>query len=150
MKNNGYIAWFDGINKHDVNTVGGKGANLGEMFQNRFPVPFGFVVTSAAYFDFIKEKKLYNRIKEQLKLLNHHDPNQLNQTAKAIQKIILTESVPESITRQIMFAYLDLPRLARKKQHFLKKISSLIKYPLVAIRSSATAEDLPGASFAGQ
>ncbi|OGG32349.1 phosphoenolpyruvate synthase, partial [Candidatus Gottesmanbacteria bacterium RIFCSPLOWO2_02_FULL_38_8] len=150
MKNYTYIAWFDAVDKDDIALVGGKGANLGEMFQAGFPVPYGFVVKANAYFDFIREKKLQEKMKQQLKVLNHHDPQQLRQTANIIQKMILKESLPEKIAREIMIAYLDLPFLSSQKRKFSQKLVSFLKFPLVAIRSSATAEDLPGASFAGQ
>ena len=150
MKNNSYIAWFDEIGKEDGGKVGGKGANLGEMFRVKIPVPFGFVVKAQAYFEFIKSTGLDRKIKEQLNVLNHHDPNQLNQVAKIIQKMILKEAIPTEVARQIMVSYLDLPLYAKKKQQIIQKLASFLNNPLVAIRSSATAEDLPGASFAGQ
>ena len=146
MKNNSYIAWFDEIGKEDGGKVGGKGANLGEMFRVKIPVPFGFVVKAQAYFEFIKSTGLDRKIKEQLNVLNHHDPNQLNQVAKIIQKMILKEAIPTEVARQIMVSYLDLPLYAKKKQQIIQKLASFLKNPLVAIRSSATAEDLPSVS----
>src|SRR3989344_3087237 len=150
MKNNKYIAWLDEIDKDDVAEVGGKGANLGEMYRAKIPVPYGFVVVSGAYFQFLKDSGLDKKIKNQLNSLNHHDPNQLNQTASIIQKMILATKIPDFIAREIMFAYLDLTSRSYRKNNLKTRLIAALKNPLVAIRSSATAEDLPGASFAGQ
>lgn len=145
-----YIAWFEEIGKEDVPTVGGKGANLGEMFNAGIPVPYGFVVTASAYFDFIKETDIAKKISNYLKLLNHKDPKNLQQTSENIIKLILKTSVPKDLAREIMLAYISLASRANKTSRISIKLSAVIKNPLVAIRSSATAEDLPTASFAGQ
>lgn len=145
-----YIAWLEEIDKNAIPRVGGKGANLGEMFNAKIPVPYAFIVTSKAYFDFIKENGLKNKIKEKLKFLNHHDPHNLASVAKNIQKLILNENIPQNIANEIMLAYLNLSVKAKKKSKLTEKLTSYLKNPLVAIRSSATAEDLPDASFAGQ
>ncbi len=145
-----YIAWFEEIGKDDVATVGGKGANLGEMYKAGIPVPYGFVVTASAYFDFLKETGLSKKIKDALKLLNHQDPKNLQATAMSVQKLIKKEEIPANIAKEIMTAYLDLSVKSKKKASISDKLSSLLKEPYVAVRSSATAEDLPTASFAGQ
>lgn len=144
------IVWFNEISKEDGAIVGGKGANLGEMCKAGIPVPYGFVVTAQAYFDFIKSTGIDLKISQRLKLLNHQNPKNLQQTAMLIQKIILGVPMPASLATEIMSAYLDLCRRAKKHSSLGDKISSILKEPYVAIRSSATAEDLPGASFAGQ
>lgn len=149
MKNN-YIVWFDEVNKEDVNLVGGKGANLGEMIKAGIPVPYGFIVTVHAYYDFVKEQKLDKKIKNYLTLLDYKNPRSLQQTAENIQKVILKAQIPESIAKKIMFAYLNLAIKAKKSSKIKEKLTSLLKEPYVAVRSSATAEDLPNASFAGQ
>lgn len=143
------ILWFDEIGKEDGNLVGGKGANLGEMCKAGIPVPFGFVVTAQAYFDFIKTTGIGEKIINQLKLLNHNDPRNLQQTAANIQRIINKATMPRELAQQIMEAYLELSSKSAKKG-LKNQISALLKQPYVAVRSSATAEDLPGASFAGQ
>lgn len=145
-----YISWFDSVGKEDVGLVGGKGANLGEMYKAGIPVPYGFVVTAAAYFDFLKETSLSKKIKDALKLLHHQDPKNLQAAAVAVQKLIKREEVPKNIAKEIMMAYLDLSVRSQKKASISAKLSSLLKEPYVAVRSSATAEDLPTASFAGQ
>ncbi len=128
-----FVLWFHEIDKGDVEIVGGKGANLGEMTQAGFPVPGGFVVTSAAYKHMIEENQLADKIKDLLKGLDVEDPDALNRASRNVQKIIESSPFPKSIEEQVYKAY-----------------DKLGKDPLVAVRSSATAEDLPQASFAGQ
>jgi len=131
-----YILWFDKIDKDDISQVGGKGANLGEMTKIGIPVPPGFVVTAQAYFYFLKENNLKPKIKQILTTINPKRPESYQEAAGKIQKLILQSPIPGDLALQIMKAYL--------------KLGKKIKKPLVAIRSSATAEDLPEASFAGQ
>lgn len=149
MKNR-YIAWFEEIGKEDVGTVGGKGANLGEMYNAGIPVPYGFVVCASAYFDFIKETDIARKISNYLKLLNHKDPKNLQQTSENIIKLVSKTPIPKDLAYEIMLAYASLASRANKTSKISQKLSAVIKNPLVAIRSSATAEDLPTASFAGQ
>lgn len=130
------IAFFKDIDKHDLPLVGGKGANLGEMTKAGFPVPNGFAITIPAYEMFIQENNFERRILDILKPLDVNDPEQLNQASKNIKKIILTGKFPDIVAKDIIKAY--------------KKLSGRFSSALVAARSSATAEDLPGASFAGQ
>lgn len=144
------IVWFDEITKEDGGIVGGKGANLGEMVHAHIPVPYGFVVTAQAYFDFLKETGLEKEIKKHLEKLDHKDSQNLQHTASSIQKVILSGKMPDSLAREIMHSYLELSKRAKKSSSLLTTLASVLKEPLVAIRSSATAEDLPGASFAGQ
>ena len=152
------IVWFEEVHKDDVGLVGGKGANLGEMTNARLPIPYGFVVTSNAYFEFIKEAQLADKIKSFLTSLNYDNGHELNQASAHIQDLILRAEMPEKIGRKILEYYQELPMkeeaylhatpgLLKKAQHHIK---TLYHPPLVAVRSSATAEDLPNASFAGQ
>ena len=149
------IVWFDEIDKDDVALVGGKGANLGEMIQNSFPIPYGFILTSNAYFDFLKFNHLMPKIKAFLSKLNVENPVELHQVSVHIRKLIETGEIPESLTKKIIYFYEHL-RLKEEKKPLnfwhltVHKIKHLYKPPLVAVRSSATAEDLPEASFAGQ
>ncbi len=133
-----YIKWFNEINKNDIPVVGGKGANLGELTQNSVNVPPGFCVTSSAYVDFIKMSNLEDKIKEIIDNLNIEDSSELQIKSSNIRKIIVDCEIPEKIKNDIENAY----------EEFSQKID--IENPSVAIRSSATAEDLPEASFAGQ
>ncbi len=131
------ILWFNEIDRDDGDRVGGKGANLGEMTQAGFPVPEGFVVTSAAYKKHISNNQLNPKIKAILKGLNVEDPVALNRASAAVQKLIEKAPIPEEIASNVFAAYDKLGALSKKD-------------PYVAVRSSATAEDLPEASFAGQ
>jgi len=133
-----YIFWFKEIGKGDIAQVGGKGANLGEITQLGIPVPGGFIVGVQAYFDFVKKNNLTNKVAEILKATNTQNPEELQAGAAKIKNIIVRAPVPDATARQIMKAYLKL------SSHWG------LRQALVAVRSSATAEDLPGASFAGQ
>ena len=126
------IVWFNEVTKKDVPIVGGKGANLGEMTNANIPVPPGFIVTADAYFDFLKKAKLMDEIRNLLQPLDPGDSKQLQQIAAEIKQLILDATMPPELAKEIQQAYIKMGR------------------GLVAVRSSATAEDLPEASFAGQ
>ncbi len=138
MSNTPTLLWFNEIKKEDIADVGGKGANLGEMYSIKIPVPNGFVVTSQTYFNFINSNKLRPEIEKITKNTNYDNSDNLIKNSKLIKKIILSASMDESIAIDIMKAYKKLSGFA-----------GLSNVP-VAVRSSATAEDLPDASFAGQ
>jgi len=127
---------FSEVDKSDLSLVGGKTANLGEMIKAGFPVPTGFAVTVPAYDLFLRENDISKKIYEILDVTDTEDPEQLNNSAKKIQKIINTSKFPKEVLTEIIKHY--------------KKLSGRFLPALVAVRSSATAEDLPGASFAGQ
>jgi len=131
-----HILWFKEVDKEDIALVGGKGANLGEMASFGVPVPNGFIVTSRAYFDFLDQNQLRPKIKEALKNLDLDDPQSFSSASQKIKKLIRNSRIPDEIAKEIINAYLQLGKI--------------LKQALVAIRSSATAEDLPTASFAGQ
>jgi len=126
------IVWFNEVTKEDVPSVGGKGANLGEMTNAGIPVPPGFIVTANAYFDFLEQTKISHKIRNLLQSLDVNDSKKLQQVAKEVQQVILDAPMPAELATEIKNAY-------RK-----------MDMGLVAVRSSATAEDLPEASFAGQ
>ncbi len=130
-----HILWFKDIRKKDIPFVGGKGANLGEMFSIGMPVPDGFCVTAQAYFYFLDANKLRDRIKEALTGVNVNNASELNAVSRKVKKLIREAKVPEDLAEAIKQAYGKLPDGDSQ---------------LVAVRSSATAEDLPDASFAGQ
>lgn len=133
-----YIAWFRELTHEDIPIAGGKGANLGEMYRLGIPVPNGFVITSQAYFEFIQAGNLSRQIQNSLNNCNVNDPVSLQTTSHRIQTLIKSSPIPEHIAREIMKSYLKLSGWLG------------IKHLPVAVRSSATAEDLPDASFAGQ
>jgi len=126
------VVWFNEVTKKDVATVGGKGANLGEMTKARIPVPPGFIVTANAYYDFLQRSKTTDKIRSLLKPLDTNDSKQLQQISTEVKQAILNAPM--------------LPELADE----IKKAYREMGGGLVAVRSSATAEDLPEASFAGQ
>ncbi len=127
---------FKEISKEDIPLAGGKGANLGEMAGAGFPIPAGFCLTSAAYRKLIEANNLKPKIKTLLAGLDVENNSRLNHAAKKIQELILKTDVPEEIVTQVFDLY--------------RHLKPGNKTPLVAVRSSATAEDLPDASFAGQ
>lgn len=131
------ILWFEEIDKHNIPEAGGKGANLGELTQAGIPVPPGFVVTANAYYDFIRANRIDRMIKHLLSDLDPENTKELNRAAKEIQKTILESKFNPKLSEEIKRAYTYL--YTHKKQG-----------TFVAVRSSATAEDLPTASFAGQ
>ncbi len=141
-KSKAFILWFDEIGIEDVPFVGGKNASLGEMYTKLsakgVKVPYGFAVTAYAYKYFIKENHLQNKIKEVLKGLDTKDVEDLQKRGKKIRNMILRAKMPPALEEEIIKAY-------KKLGEFYK-----MKNPDVAVRSSATAEDLPDASFAGQ
>jgi pyruvate,water dikinase len=131
-----YVVWFKDVDKDDIATVGGKGANLGEMTQAGFPVPPGFIVTVHAYNEFIDRSNLKEKISALLSTVDVNSSKNLGEVAKRVQSLITREEFPRDIALEIIHAYFRLGR-------------GLIKHPVVAVRSSATTEDLPGVSFAG-
>ncbi len=153
-----YLLWFEEISKHDISLVGGKGANLGEMINAGFPVPYGFVVTANAYRFFLDNHFLRPKIAALLSNLDYENPNQLHQVSKTIKEMIFQASIPESLLNLITKYYELLPereaRIVHRQKDLLslikKRVKHLFRSPLVAVRSSATAEELPKASFAGQ
>ncbi|UFT98532.1 phosphoenolpyruvate synthase [Radiobacillus kanasensis] len=138
MKEYRYIKWFDEIDKEDIALVGGKGANLGELTQKGVKVPPGFCVTASAYSTFIEERKLDQTIINLIHTIDLENTHQLQKISSEIRKLIYTSEMLEPIEKEIREAYAQF------------SYSIGIEAPYVAIRSSATAEDLPEASFAGQ
>lgn len=135
-----YVVWFADVDKDDGKLVGGKGANLGEMTRAGFPVPNGFIVTSHAYSHFLKENNLESAIRKALSNLDSAKTEDLQNASETIKKEIIKGLVPKDVIDEILVHY-------HKLDHPLK---TAFKDPLVAVRSSATAEDLKDASFAGQ
>lgn len=158
MKEKKLVLWFEEVDKFDTALVGGKGANLGEMINAGFPVPYGFIVTANAYFYFLDKNNLRPKINQILKNIDYENPTVLHEVSKNIKNLIMNSHIPENILKIIAYYYNLLPEkevdIFKKNNNFLKKITTRIKHlyqpSLVAIRSSATAEDLPVASFAGQ
>jgi len=138
--NNELILWFDKVRNTDVPIVGGKNASLGEMINAGMPVPPGFAITAYAYEKFIKETKISATIYKiiQNTITDPENPKQYDSASKEIRKLIEKTKVPKELVIAIKSAYEKLNKQLKTKNSF------------VAVRSSATAEDLPDASFAGQ
>ncbi|BCX15122.1 MAG: phosphoenolpyruvate synthase [Candidatus Parcubacteria bacterium] len=136
-----YIKFFQELSKDDVGLVGGKNANLGEMYQKLIGlgvrVPSGFAVTAEGYDYFIQFNNLENKIKEILQNTNIYDVSQLQKAGEEIRNLIKQGEFPEDLKNEILSAFEEL------KKEYSENLQ-------VAVRSSATAEDLPDASFAGQ
>jgi pyruvate,water dikinase len=140
VKEKELVLWFDDVRKEDIPLVGGKNSSLGEMINSGLPVPPGFAVTAYSYERFIQEKKIAEQIYKIITetVTNPNDPKQYDVASKKIRELIEKTSMPKDIENAIRAAYNDLNKRLELKDTF------------VAVRSSATAEDLPDASFAGQ
>jgi pyruvate,water dikinase len=134
------VLWFGDLRKTDIPLVGGKNANLGEMISAGLPVPPGFAVTAYAYEKFIETTHIAEKIYEIINktVTDKNDPKQYAEASKKIRGLIEKTSMPEEIANSVKSAYKKLNKRLNLKDTF------------VAVRSSATAEDLPDASFAGQ
>jgi len=139
-KEESLILWFNELRKGDIPKVGGKNANLGEMLNAGIPVPPGFAVSAYTYQKFIVETgisdEVYGIIRETVKV--KEDPKQYEEASRKIRQLIERTPIPKDIEDSVNKAYRKLCRETGLAQVF------------VAVRSSATAEDLPNASFAGQ
>jgi len=134
------VLWFEQICRDDVALVGGKSASLGEMtVRTGVPVPYGFATTAHAYRVFLSETGLDKRIALILQDLNDvEDGRQLRAISAKVRQAIVDEKLPDEFETSVRQAYAELAEKTGEAE------------PFVAVRSSATAEDLPDASFAGQ
>lgn len=141
-KSKEFILWFDGLAISDVPLVGGKNAALGEMFSNltelEVAVPDGFAITAYAYRYFLEQTGSKDRIKAALDGLDTGNLRDLAKRGEIVRRLILKAELPTDLKQAVTKAYAELGQKLNQAN------------PDVAVRSSATAEDLPGASFAGQ
>jgi pyruvate, water dikinase len=148
-----YIRWLSNLSSKDIKLVGGKGANLGEMYNSGFPVPQAFCITTEAFYYFIKATKIQDRLREILNKIDVDSTQDLTNKAKEIREIMIESKMPDDLKDEILEAY----------DHFNVDLSGMNSSPgalailksgrdsvFVSVRSSATAEDLSDASFAGQ
>ncbi|PWB86444.1 phosphoenolpyruvate synthase [Methanobrevibacter thaueri] len=133
-----YVKKFEELSKDDIGIAGGKGANLGELTQAGIPVPPGFVVTAQAYEYFMDEAGINDKVMSILEETDINDTKALQAAAEEIKKIIVESPIPDDLVMYIREYYNELCQRVGEEDTD------------VAIRSSATAEDLPEASFAGQ
>jgi len=134
------VSWFENLRVTDIPLVGGKNASLGEMINAGLPVPPGFAITAYAYEKFLEETRLAEKIYKVIDstVTDKNDPKQYDTASKKIRELIDASTMPKPIETAIRSAYKELNKRLNLKDAF------------VAVRSSATAEDLPDASFAGQ
>ncbi len=141
MSDKPFILWFNEIGIKDVPLVGGKNASLGEMYQHLsskgVQVPNGFAITAEAYKHLLKDAGIEEAIKDALEGLDTSDIQNLQERGKKVREIILNAKFPEDLENAIIEAY------RKMEEEYYENVD-------VAVRSSATAEDLPDASFAGQ
>jgi pyruvate,water dikinase len=130
-----YILWFREMKKDDFGLVGGKSYNLGIMAQMKLPVPPGFNVTTKAFDEFVKVTKIEGKIKKMIEECDVENTQKLIETSNKIKKLIVSQKMPAKMKTEIIQSYGKLPGKTNTQ---------------VAVRSSGTAEDLPGLSFAGQ
>ncbi|MCU4184049.1 phosphoenolpyruvate synthase [Acidiferrimicrobium sp. IK] len=126
------IAWFKELHRSDTVLAGGKGANLGELQQGGFPVPDGFVITAEAYLQAMDAAGVRNRLAELVASVDSDDRDAVASTSAELRRIVKESPLPSSLASEVLDAYHQLGPDA-----------------LVAVRSSATTEDMGGASFAG-
>jgi len=146
-----FIFWFNEIGKNDVHLVGGKNANLGEMYNNlnaaektgsseqKISVPFGFAISTAAYLHFIKANNLGQKIAEILQSLDTKNIKQLEEKSLKVRELILASPFPPDLEKEILEAFLELAKNLGVPAGVLG----------VAVRSSSPEEDLTESSFAG-
>ncbi len=137
------VAWFKELSKKDIGTAGGKGANLAEIMNAGFPVPPGFMVTVDAFFDFLEKNQLMNKIAQRIDSVDIEDTAELQKASEDTKQLVLGGKMPETTKTEIKKAYLHLGEKPLFKLSTNEEV-------FVAVRSSATAEDLADASFAGQ
>ncbi len=137
-----FIKKFEQLGIDDVALVGGKTASLGQMIQHLsqkgIKIPKGFAITAKAYWHYIEYNSLLDPIRKKIEILNAQDFDSLKKIAFEIRQLIINAEMPDTLAKEIISAYHQL------SQEYKQEAAD------VAVRSSATAEDLPGASFAGQ
>ncbi len=149
---NSFIKWFSDITNKDIKIAGGKGASLGEMYNHKFPVPSGFVITAQAYEFFIND--IQEQIKKVIEKTNVENTEELNRASKEIRGLIEKQEFTNLLREEILESYKILS--TDKTNNYLVDENALnilrtSKEPIfVSVRSSATTEDLADASFAGQ
>ena len=139
-KSTAYLLWFEQLERKDVDIVGGKSSSLGEMTSRTdVPVPYGFATTAYAYRHFIEKTGLKDKLRALLaELTDVENSELLSSVCKRIREAIMEQEMPQDLQEAIAGAYAELAKKMDQPD------------PYVAVRSSATAEDLPDASFAGQ
>ena len=146
-----FVKWFSELDKNSGSVAGGKGANLSEIYNAKVNVPPGFVVTAQAYDYFIEKAGIKEKIDELLSKIDYENTDELNATTKKIRELIINSKFPKEMEEEIIESYelLDTDKIKNNHDSILDILKN--SEPIfVAVRSSATTEDLAEASFAGQ
>jgi pyruvate,water dikinase len=145
-----FVKWFSELNKSSGSVAGGKGANLAEIYNIKVNVPPGFVVTAQAYDYFIEKAGIKKQIDEILSRIDYENTDELNESTKNIRELIVNSKLPKEMEEEIIESYelLDTDNIKNTRGTILEILKS--EPIFVAVRSSATTEDLAEASFAGQ
>ena len=133
-----YVLFFDEVTKDSIELVGGKGANLGELVKAGFPVPNGYCISVDAYKSIVGESDIQEKINKIIATVDWDKPSDIEEKSLPIRELIMSRPIPDKIKKEIINAYYKLTQVGQPNG------------AAVAVRSSATAEDLPDASFAGQ
>jgi pyruvate,water dikinase len=129
------ILWFSEITKEDISLVGQHGTKLGDLVKNDFPIPEGFVVTSRAYFQFIDDNNLSDKINALLSTVSYEHPESLMQVSGHIKKLFMQTALSPTLLNELDLAY--------------RRLGGSFGQARTTLRSSVTARDLPTVSFAG-
>jgi len=151
--NHVFVKWFSELTNKNVASAGGKGASLAEMYNHKFPVPPGFIVTAQSYQYLIEKSALADDMQKILSNLDIEDTEELNKASEKIQELIKNVQMPKELEDAILEAYdiLDVNKPDNATRGgALAILKTSHEPPFVAVRSSATTEDLENASFAGQ
>jgi len=149
-----YIRWFSQLNNKDVPLAGGKGASLSEMYNNKFPVPPGFIITSKAFDFFLDKESLKPKIAEILSVVDLENTEELENASKKIRMLMESKEFPKELEDEIIESYHFLSSDELNEEEISKDALNILRNAqepiFVSVRSSATTEDLSTASFAGQ
>jgi len=149
-----FVKWFSELGRGSLPVAGGKGANLAEMANMGLPVPPGFAVTAGAYHYYIEKTGLKETVARIIKEIQFEDTAELHEGSRIIQELIVKAKMPEEMQEEILEAYealsTDKDALSKASSDVLTILRNSYEPMFVAVRSSATAEDLADASFAGQ
>ena len=154
MTNNNFIKWLSELDKNSGMIAGGKGANLAEMYNSKFPVPPAFIVTTDAYKFFIEKSGIKEKIDSIIDFIDVDNTKELEDKSKEIRQLITKAEMPQELKEEITDSYENLNVDKNALQGAGRDALHILKYSnepvFVAVRSSATTEDLEGSSFAGQ
>ena len=142
-----FVIGLDKVGRQDIKAAGGKGANLGEIIKAGIPVPEGFVVTTSSFDRLIQVHNLDSKVQDIIATTNVDDTSALLVASQKLKDMILSYPVPPEVVSRVIEAY---GRLSNHDRNHSTRSNKTRDFPLVSVRSSATAEDLPTASFAGQ